>query len=523
MVTATSVYEYARRGLALSSEKTAVWFCGTEITYRSLFERIDNVADHLSLLGVSENTVVTIHLPNCPQAAMAVYAVAKLGGICDMVHAQTPPQALKKNMEFTESKVLITYLPECAGAAEQTVLADVSYHMAKASCAGVAAGGYPEGTHRFEDYEEACARKARYPDQRGLAEKCAFYLHSSGSTGRPKTICLSHSALNNCVEDTADLFENRDMHTYVSLGVLPMFHGFGLAMDLHRNISWGSKLVMMPRWDSRLAVQLIREHRVSLMVGVPTMYYALLNEPDFCGEGISQLSKCYVGGDNVKPELVREFDARIDGKHHMFVGYGLTEATTTDCVNSYRHYKAGSSGFPTRSVTVAVMDEAGTISRSGTGELVVSGKTLMLGYLKDPAATEETLFSREGKLWTHTGDYAEIDEEGFVHFKDRMKNIIIHNGYNIYPAQVEDAVRSADGVKDVCVVGVTDEALHTQNVRAVVILKQEAGQQQAKEKILEQCSRLLPRYSVPKEIVFVEAFPQNAMGKIDRIALGRAR
>ena len=119
---------------------------------------------------------------------------------------------------------------------------------------------------------------------------------------------LSHSAVNHCVENTADFFEKGDMAGQVSLGVLPLFHGFSLAADIHRNIRFGSQLVMMPRWNPRDAVKLIKRHRVTLMVGVPAMYYSLLREPGFRGEGISQLSYCYTGGDNVNPDLIEQMD-----------------------------------------------------------------------------------------------------------------------------------------------------------------------------------------------------------------------
>ena len=118
MTTETSIYEYAKQGLALSTDKTAIWFYGKSIAYRELFEKIDNVADNLYAMGVREGTVVTIHLPNCPQAVMAIYAVAKLGGICNMVHALMPREGLKDNMAFTESDFLITYKSDCLGIAK---------------------------------------------------------------------------------------------------------------------------------------------------------------------------------------------------------------------------------------------------------------------------------------------------------------------------------------------------------------------------------------------------------------------
>lgn len=514
MTPETSIYEFAKQGLERFPEKAALWFYGRLVSFRELFCRVNHMAQWLSSRGVRKGTVVTIHLPNCPQLVTVIYAVAKIGGICNMVHAQTPPQGVQEIMAFAQSDLLFTHLTECALIAENTVVVSVlpgKPQVTEASCRPL--------LDLTDAFLQEAPESEDIPSQKRLAEECVVYLHSSGSTGKPKTIMLSHKALNHCVDNTADFFED-DASSYVSLGVLPAFHGFGLAMDVHRNLRFGSTLVQMLRWDTDLAVQLIKKLKVSLMVGVPTMYYALLNHPEFCGEGIAHMKKCYVGGDNVKPELITAFDNRIDGKHHMFVGYGLTEATTTDCVNTYRHYKAGSSGYPTRGTTVAVIDAKGAVSYKGEGELIISSATLMIGYLRDVEATEKTIFFADGKRWTRTGDLVTIDDDGFVFFQDRVKNIIIHNGYNIYPAQVEEIVRMVPGVTDACVIGTDVPELHTQNVCAIVVPMAEGEQESLAEKIRAKCLEMLPRYSVPKKILFTSELPLNAMGKIDRVKLG---
>lgn len=518
------VYEYAcQRGHAYT-DRVALWFYEKKMTFRQLFTYIDYAADHLYQLGVRQGTVVTIHLPNCPQAVIAFYAAAKLGAICSMVHALTPCDALRENINFTESQFLITHRLDCLGIVENGILVDISHYMGFGARLLYRLKNKTETKQSvavFEAWERPCAQQAVFPQENTLGPKCAVYLHSSGTTGTPKTILLSHSALNNCVANTADFFEDGDMANQVSLGVLPLFHGFGLAMDVHRNISHGSQLVLVPRWKASTAVKLIKKHKVTLMVGVPTMYYALLREPNFKGKKISQLSKCYVGGDTVSPELIDAFEARLGGGHRMFAGFGLTEATTTNCVNSYLHYKAGSCGYPVRNTTVAVLSDTGTLSNQGEGELLISSPTMMMGYLKNDEATNAAMYNANGKQWIRTGDCAQIDEEGYIHFKRRIKNVIIRNGYNIYPDQVESVIRNVPQVTDVCVVGVLDEVLHTQRVRAVVILETEADQTVAKAAIQKECLRMLPRYSVPGEVVFIPAFPKNVMGKIDRKELSQ--
>lgn len=516
MTAETSIYEYAKQSLELYKSKTALSFYGRDINYGCLFEKIDNVADNLYQFGVRCGTVVTIHLPNCPQAIISIYAVAKLGGICNMVHALTPPEAVKENMEYVESQVLITHSAELGGKASQVFLADVSYYMGLGYRVGYRLKKKRKRNKevlRFEELIYKCDERVVIPEGSNLAQECAFYLNSSGSTGKPKTICLSHSAMNNCVANTVEFFEDDDMADQISLGVLPLFHGFGLAMDVHRNIASGSQLVLMARWNAASAVKLIKKYKVSLMVGVPTMYYDLLKQSKFQGKGISQLLRCYVGGDNVRPELIKEFDNRIGDGHHMYVGFGLTEATTTNCVNRYDHYKFESAGYPVRNTRIGVIDNEGNLLDKGEGELVISSKTLMMGYLKDEDATNKTLFWEDGKKWIRTGDQVRIDEEGFVYFESRIKDIIIRNGYNIYPDQIEEVIREIPDVENVCVVGIENEE-YTQEIRAVVIVK--SNQEKIKKMIRQKCVQKLPRYAIPSEIVFVQEFPKNAMGKVDR-------
>lgn len=514
MTTETSIYEYARRGLEISKGKTAIWFCGKDISFLELFSRIDNMAELLSEFGVHQGSVVTIHLPNSPQTVISFYAVAKLGGICNMVHAQTPVHGVRDLMTFSDSSFLITYVPECTKISNKTILVDVF-------CSGEFQSLHWPPLSLDRPIEETCCNNANFPLQDSLAQRCAVYLHSSGSTGSPKTIMLSHSALNNCAENTSDMFEDNDMADHVALGVLPLFHGFGLVMDVHRNISFGSKLVQMLRWNTKEAIQLIKEHQVTALVGVPAMYHALLGDPDFSGKGIAQLLRCCIGGDNVTQELVEQFDARIGAKRRTLVGYGLTEATTTNLVNSSLHYKLGSCGYPMRNTLIAIIDDTGNITDFGTGELIISSKTLMMGYLKDPEGTKQAFIFRDGKKWVRTGDRVKIDADGFVFFFDRLKNVINHKGYNIYPAQVEASIKCTPGVQDVCVLGVLNESLHTQDIRALVIL--EPGKDPAcMESLIKQvCQKTLPLYSIPKEIRFVSAFPQNKAGKRDRLKMSQ--
>ena len=520
MTTETSIYEYAKQGLVFSADRPAIWFYGKSITYRSLFEKIDNLADHLYTLGVRDGTVVTIHLPNCPQAVMAVYAVAKLGGICNMLHALVPAAELRENMAFTESSVLITYRADCCDADATVLYADISSHMSLLFRTGYRVKNgvkCPVGAIAFEAMEEACETKGVFPEPDSLGKECVCYLHSSGTTGVPKTVMHSHRALNNWVANAQSFFHSPSMVGETLLEVLPLFHGSGLVMDMHQFITGGGTLVQMAQWNVEQAVRFIKKYKISSLTGVPRVYQDLLKAPKFEGVTIHQ---GYVSGDYVGTELKKAFNARVRREACLFEGYGMTETVTACFSCGVDHNNLAASGFPLANCYIAVLLPDGTIADRGEGELLVTTNTMMLGYLKDEITTMAVFIERDGVRWLRSGDAGMIDSDGYVYYTERLKNTIIHNGYNVFPAEVEKVIRAVPGVSDVCVVGVWDDEKKTQFIRACVIA--EKPDETLKEKIEQACGNHLPRYALPRQILFMEALPRNRMAKVDRKALETA-
>ncbi len=485
MTTETSIYEYAKQGLALSPDKTAIWFYGKSITYWELFEKIDNVADHLYALGVREGTVVTIHLPNCPQAVMAIYAVAKLGGICNMVHPLMPEAALWENMAFTESKLLLTHL---SLSEENTIRRIVRI----------------EEFHRLE---EECKVRGVYPIQTGLAATCVLYLHSSGTTGKPKTVMHSHAAMNRIVANTFSFLHCKDFTDQVVLAELPLFHGFGLIDNLHDAIAGGGQLVQMTRWDSHQAANWIDQYQVTFFAGVPKHFYDLLEEDELSG---NSLTHCYVGGDIVNPELKRRFNGRMKRDSLLYEGYGMAEVIAYCCSCGPFNERLTATGLAMPGVKTAIMIND-CVSAEGTGELLIRSDSMMLGYYR---SDDNCFIQWNEEEWLKTGDYVRLDSDGYMYFIERIKNVIVKNGYNIFPSELEARIRTVGGVSEVCVIGVNGE--NTQKVVAVL----EADESQ---ELIDDLYRLLnaefPAYAVPSEVCFVKRIPRNQTGKVDRIAV----
>ncbi len=521
----TGFYEYARQGLDRTGDKPAIWFYGKSMTYRELFDRIDNVADHLYRLGVRKGTVVTIHLPNCPQAVMAIYAVAKLGGICSMDHALTPPARLRENMERRASRTLITgdHFAECGEVdfADRILYVRVGAHMGLLYQAGYQLKNRsrrPAGAISFESLEGPCTQRAACPPPRSLAQACAFYLQSTGTSGTPKTVMLSHAAANAWQYDVDDYYAHVPQTGRPMLCVLPLFHGAGLVLDMHHCVAGKMQQVLMAKFSAAEAVRLLRKHRVEVMTGIPAMYEKLLAQPKFSGRTLPALRECFVSGDTVPLDLKLRFDARLDpagGRHFLYEGYGMTETVTAIVSIGQAHDRRESSGYPLPNCRAAVWQD-GKILPAGEGELLLQANTMMMGYLDQN--DEDCFLADESGRWLRSGDLGRIDEDGFVYCLGRLKDIIIHNGYNVLPAQVEHALRSAPGVQEACVVGIWDPDRSTQKIRAYLVLK--AGSERPREAELRNCcAKYLPRYAIPGEFRFLRELPRNRMAKIDRRAL----
>lgn len=514
MTTETSIYEYARRGLRLSENKTAIWFYGKSLSYRELFERIDHVADNLYALGVRKGTVVTVHLPNCPQAVMAIYAIAKLGGICNMVHPAMPLNALREKMRFTESGFLITAdsFNQVASInfTERLVLVHLGFHMGAVKRAGYRLKRktkLPKEAVPFERLERPCAVKAQIPQPETLANMCCVYLHSSGTTGEPKTVMHSHGAINREAVNICAGCSLGAVNNDVLLGVMPLYHGIGLVLDVHGAISGGTKMVQMAAWNAEFAAKMIRKHAVTLMTVVPRIYYDLMRLDVFSAKSFRF---CFSGGDVFKPELKADF-FRKEGKP-IYEGYGLTEVVASCGVEVHDGVNFGFVPFP--NCQFAVRQNNGIVSNMGEGELLVCSNAAMLGYLKSDS-NESVWVAWEDKLWFPTGDYGLVDERGNFRFMERIKYTIIRNGNNVFPAEVEKVILKSGFASEACVVGLEDDRNHTQIICAHIV-PVAAGTPEVEKKILEYCRANLSAYAVPQVICVTSELPRNAVGKIDR-------
>jgi long-chain acyl-CoA synthetase len=269
----------------------------------------------------------------------------------------------------------------------------------------------------------------------------------------------------------------------------------------------GATMTMLPRFEPVKAMEVIQRDKVTLFAGVPTMYFYLLNHPEADKYDMGSLRRCVSGGASMPVEVMHAFNQKFNVQ--IMEGYGLSE---TSPVASFNHLdrpaKPGSVGTPLWGVEMRVVDPEGRPAPAGEmGEIVIRGHNVMKGYYKRPEATAESI--RGG--WFHTGDLAKVDEDGFFFIVDRVKDMIIRGGFNVYPREIEEVLYAHPAVAEAAVIGVPDQALG-EEVKAVVACK--PGQSTTEQEIMDYCKERLAAYKYPRSVEFRESLPKTATGKI---------
>jgi long-chain acyl-CoA synthetase len=346
---------------------------------------------------------------------------------------------------------------------------------------------------------------AEEPEARADSD-LAVLLYTSGTTGQPKGAELTHHNLASNANTTAGTLI-RTGPGDVIMGCLPLFHVFGLTCGLNTSVLTGACLAMLPRFDPAAALELIREHRVTVFEGVPTMYSALLHAPGGTDQDTSSLRVCVSGGSALPVEVLHAFEKRFDAM--LLEGYGLSE---TSPVVSFNHpdrdRKPGSIGTPVRGVEVRIVDNAGVPVPTGeVGELAVRGDGLMRGYWQRPDATAEAI--PDG--WFRTGDLGRADDDGYLFIVDRKKQLIIRGGYNVYPREIEEVLHEHPAVAEVAVIGLKHASLGEEVGAAVALAP---GTTATPDELREFAKKRLAAYKYPRRVWFVDSLPKGPTGKI---------
>jgi long-chain acyl-CoA synthetase len=523
-----------RRGNAALAD-----FMGRKYSYAEMADAVRRVAKGLQAKGIGKGDQVGLFLPNVPHYIAAYYGTLAAGATVVNFSPLYSVDELAHQVADSGTSILFTV---SAAALLPTAIKVLDNSSLKELVVGSVAEVLPKAkswAYRLFKRKEiasipADSRITAYSDlldNEGdyTAQPCnpetdiAQLQYTGGTTGTPKGAMLSHQNITanarqiNCI-DPESYFNKPDRPSDDRiLGVLPFFHVFANATVLNRTVCNGGEIVMLPRFEAVAALAAVNRTKVTALPGVPTMYQALLDCPDIGNTDFTSLRACISGGAPLPAELKAKFE-QLTGAV-VIEGYGLTESSGVVSCNPYAGLnKLGSIGQPVPGTDVRLVDKEDPTKPAPDGErgeLVFSGPQVMRGYWGRPEADAEVFIGK----YLRTGDVATIDEDGFIHIVDRLKDMIAVGGFKVFPSQVEDILYKHSAVKEALVIGVPDK-YHGEVPRAFVTLQEGAKEDGAA--LTAWLNPQLGKHERVQSVVVMDVLPKTMIGKLDRKALRAA-
>ena len=515
-------------------DNVAYYYYGHKVTYKNFVKKIESAARALKNYGVKEGDRVTICMPNTPEGITMVYAVNMVGAICNMVHPLSSEKELEYYIKVAESKYVMVfdavfdkiYRLRDTAQLERIIVVRPSdglgflkqkmyrlLHVKKVKL--------PANDNRVVLWEDFIANSYFYQgnchEERG-GEDPAVIMYSGGTTGAPKPVLLSNLNIN--AESLCDASMIRQIVPGATvLSILPIFHCFGLGICIHTPLCRGMGCILIPAFSHKQFADIIKKNEPNFIVGVPTLFEALINTK-LKRDDLKSVSAVICGGDALNQTLrdkVNNYLEAHGSKAKIRVGYGLTEGSGAVCLSPENSFKDSIIGMPLPDVDIKIVKH-GTFDEQAVGEegeICISGPLIMMGYLGDDAETAQALhLHKDGKLWLHTGDLGLLGEDGLFYFAQRLKRIIISSGYNIYPTHLESIINSHEAVLTSTVIGV-DHPYKGQVPKAFVVLKPGYKPSKRLEKeIRELLERNVPIYALPTAYEFRDKLPKTLVGKV---------
>ena len=499
-------------------EEPALVFRDQTVSYREFWAQTGQFAAALREHGAEPGDRVAIYLPNLPQFVVAFHGALRAG--CVVV----PMNPQYKSRE-------ISHLLEDSGATTVVALADlVPFVQQVRDDTGVeqvvTVGGEADAGTPFREFltdgDDSVAERAD--------DDVAVQPYTSGTTGQPKGVELTHHNLASNAQQSVDIIPDGITPGDRQLGVLPLFHIYGMTVVMNATLFGGGAYYPLPQWDVQEAMTLVEEAELTLMHGVPAMYNDVINQPNAEEFDLSSLRQCTVGGSGIPIEVLQRFEELYPVD--IYEGYGLTETSPVTHFNSPNWgRRVGSIGKSLEGIDARIVtgdfesigpveegpvDEAEVDMDEITGELVVSGPNVMKGYSGLPEATKEAFTEADGKRWFHTGDIGYQDEDGYFYVVDRKKHMINTAGYNVYPREVEELLFEHEAVADAAVVGIPDDR-RGETVKAYVVRTPDSDV--TADEIRQYCLDSMAEYKHPREVEFVDELPRTTTGKVQKYEL----
>jgi len=522
------VPQFLKESAARFPDHPALIFQGYSVSFRELDEMVGKFAAALKDFGIKKGDSVAILLPNMIPCVVAYYAILRIGGIVVFNNPLYSDPELEHQFTDSGSKFLITLdllVERMVKLRERTGIKTIVYTSIGdylpfvkrllfplvAKKKGLAKDVPPApDLYAFKDI------MSRYSPDTTQAEltmdDVAMYQYTGGTTGVSKGVMLTHGNISFQIQQIEAWFPEFDRGTEIMLGALPFFHVFGMSvsMNLAIRLAWTNVLVPKPQPEPLL--EAISKFKVTFAPLVPTMYIGILDHPDLDHTDLTSIKGCFSGSAPLPLEVINKFEKKTGSI--IVEGFGLTESSPVTHVNPFRgRRKVGSIGVPlphTECRVVDLEDSTREMPLGEPGELLIRGPQIMKGYLNKPEETAKTL-TEDGFLCT--GDVAKMDEDGYFYIVDRIKDMIISGGYNVYPRDIDEVLYEHPKILEACAVGIPHPK-RGESIKAFVVLKQ--GQTMTEQEVIDYCAERLARYKLPVAVEFRDELPKSNVGKILR-------
>lgn len=539
-----TAYDYLKECNKEYENNTALSYFGNKITFKELFENIDKTSKALLASGLNTGDIVTISMPNTPEAVYLFYACSKTGIIANMVDPRTSSEGIREYVEGISDKLIIidNFYSKVKGLLEDNTINKIIAVSPSASLkkslkilfniknkVDALKGNtnkiiYDNNTLSWEQFINNGENivNEKYPE---YEENSPLVIeHTGGTTGKPKGVVLSNDNINAVAKQS--VMTGIDMqreHNW--LDIMPTFIAYGVGMGLHLPLTIGMETILVPQFDAKKFDLLIDKYKPIHMVGVPSYWGTIIDSKKLSKQDLSYIIAPTVGGDSMDITLEKEANKYL--KEHncsstITKGYGMTEVCGGVAGTVPDSNLIGSVGSPFVKTTIAIFDPLTEeeLGYNKDGEICINTPNMMLGYYDNIEETNNVIKEHlDGMKWVHTGDIGHLDENGNLFIVDRVKRIIIrYDGFKVFPSYIEQVICSNKEVKEVKVVGIND-INHSQGLlpKAHIVIKDEykGFEEQIIEKIKRSCETELQEYAVPVEYEINNDLPLTSVGKID--------
>ncbi len=533
-----SMYEAVLRSAKRYPNRTALEYFKMEISYKEMIKKINKAASALKALGVEKGDTVTICMPNTPEAVYMFYAVNEIAAVANMVHPLSSEKEIEDYLKKSKSKVMLCIdvsYPRVENIIKNTEVEHLivvsptrSMDFLVRAIFKLTKGrkNHIKRSQKVMTWDRFMFQSLKYledPHEPMNPNAPAVILYSGGTTGKPKGVVLTSMNFNAQALGAKYLVPELLKPKYSMLCFLPNFHAFGMGVCMHIPLYCGMRMVLIPQFNAKKLKKYIKNYRINILVGVPTVFEYMM-KIKFGPHELRRIKGLVSGGDIVSESLKRDINKFMKDHGSKAIiqnGYGLTEAAG-GMIFSARSVAdlPGAIGFPLPDSEALIMDPKTKkeVETGKDGEILVRGLTIMKEYLNNPKETEKTFLKIKGKKYLRTGDIGYVDERGVVYFKARLKRIIISNGYNVYPGNVEDVTLKSKSVDACACIGKPDK-LRGEIVKVFIVLKPDAHEHATKKDLNKLYKKYLAKYELPRELEFIDELPKTKLGKVDFVAL----